>query len=156
MQDAKLFTEVVLAVEEGIKTYSKKSLDDIYERHEAGFPDEAQVRTAVNAAMGWLAEVETIHGGALTKPYNLYSLLLARMHQQTGLAMLDQLYEFGHGEANPGVTMHLSELQEALEAETPKPRLRPFVAACKDATNTLKNRQMRFRWFCAALDGKQL
>lgn len=157
MQDAKLFTELVLAAEEGIRTYAKKNLDDIYERYEQGFPDETLVRAAVTDAVGWLGQAETIHKGALMKPYNLYSLLLARMHQSAHIEALEPIYGFGSDADDHGAeaVARLSELQDALEVEKPKVRFRPFVDACKDATNTLKNRQMRFRWFCAALEGKQ-
>lgn len=160
MQDTKLFTEVILATEEGIKTYSKKSLDDIYRKYEPSYANEKATEESLIAALSWIAEARAIHRGPLMKPYNLYSLLLAIVHLQRPAELLlpDFAWESGQ-ELNLDRAMeNLSILQEALERgeEELPTQLSGFVKACSEATNTLKNRQTRFKWFCRALSEELL
>ncbi len=156
MQDQKLLTEVCSAFWDGIKTTNKRSLDNVYRDHDRSedFPDEAKqdldqrLREALNEYFAW----EEIAGTALTRPHQVYALLLAVIHLQVPIPALAET--FVPRDLAPAATalVNLSRLAEAVEAgEEEAGALAPFVRASSDRTNVASQRSVRFVWFCQAL-----
>jgi len=176
MADAALFTEIIIAMIEGIETSAGKKLNLFYAEHEEVFAGENDIRKRVDVAFGKILQWETIHGGSLMKPYNFYSLFLAISHIDSPLTPLSNVYlNDGTGFRTDDVLLsNLGMLGSALEKardeddsdivegeeeayEAPEvKRLKPFVDACSEATNTEKQRKERFRWFCKALQLNQI
>ena len=174
MGDAALFTELVLAMKDGIQTAARSKLDNIYKTNEEEFPDEDRYKDRIDAAMDQIVRFEPLHNGPLMKAYNFYTLVLAVTNFQDPLDSLCAIYRptiVGIGE--PGIALsNLSLLANALEGsdldedegqaegdqaggEGDSSGARPFaefIAACSEATNTKKQREERFRWLSRALE----
>ena len=151
MNDAKLLTEVCLALENGIETYSKNKLDGIYKKHEKEFSNENFLNKNIDISFGKIIELESLHNGPLMKPANFYSLMLAIIHMHEHVSVLDPIFLnlVGSGTAEVAET-NLSLLATTLEQDNPPAHLTEFVEACAEATNTKNNREIRFRWLCRA------
>lgn len=93
MADAKLFTELVLGLEKGIRTSSPKELNDLYSSHDKDFDDEDELRISIDRAMEFVISLPEIHGSSLMKPAQFYSLFLAVMHFQEPVERLTELAE---------------------------------------------------------------
>lgn len=158
MQDAKLFTEIVLAYSQAIQTFSKARLDKFYDEHEPEFRDADRVRRKLDGAFSRIIPWDAIHKGTLMKPFNFYSLVLALFHMTGPVQPLQTRYaprspKFGSEDV---ILSNLGTLANALEQESPPEKLQEFVDACSEATNTKKQRERRFKWFCKALGTRSL
>lgn len=167
MSDAALFTELVIAFEEGIQTASRSKSDKVYKAYEEQFPNEDAFGERIDSAMDQILQFEPLHNGPLMKPYNFYTLLLAVTNFQDPIDMLSEIYRpTTHGIEDPAVAIsNLSLLANALEGadldaeedavepddQAPAP-FAAFIAACSEATNTKKQREERFRWMSQALE----
>ena len=155
MNDAKLYTEICDAFVNGINHASEPRLDKFYEENEAKFPPEANLGKRLNTAFTKLVEWEPLHGTALMKTYNIYSLVLAISHCRLPAKKLQNVYEIGEPVKFdetlilPNLTQ-LAEVLEESETEVPK-KMRAFYSACSGATNRLQQRTVRFQTFCKAL-----
>jgi hypothetical protein len=158
MQDAKLFTELVLALENGIQTYAKAKLDGVYQSHDETFPGSEAVKERFEAALGRIMGWEELHNGVLMKPFNAYALLLAIMHCATPVEALQGTYPVDAAQLGPEEVIlgNLGALARALEEEPTPTTLKEFADACSEATNTKRQREIRFRWFCRALSLHQI
>jgi len=85
MNDAKLLTEICLALEKGIETYSKKKLDDIYKDHDKEFLNGDWLNQQIDIALGKIVTWEEIHNGPLMRQANFYSLVLATIHMHNSV-----------------------------------------------------------------------
>jgi hypothetical protein len=157
MLDARLFTEIAVAVERGTVTYSRKHLDSIYESYdEEPFPHEQQleenIANAIDRILGW----EELHRTALMKTSTFYSLLLAVLHCQWPIDALQSDYAVENVEiaARDIVLDALSLLADAAASE-PEGDFEAFASATQEGTNTATNRAIRFRCFCKALRGEE-
>jgi hypothetical protein len=151
MNDAKLLTEVCLALEKGIETYSKKKLDDIYKDHDKEFPNEDWINQQIDIALGKIAIWEEIHNGPLMRQANFYSLVLAIIHMYNPVSVFAPILPTPISYGTPEIVgTNLTLLATALEQENPPEPLTEFVHACTEATNTKNNREIRFRWLCHA------
>ncbi len=156
MQDAKLFTEIVLALRVGIETYSKRKLDNLYKENEEDFAGGAATAEQISGAVGRILDWEDLHGGPLMSPANFLSLVLAVIHCSEPVQVLSSVFppeEIQLG-ADDVVVPNLATMSEALAAESPTTALQSFVDACSKGTNTKAHREERFRWFCRALGNR--
>jgi hypothetical protein len=154
MQDGLLITELAFAIVNGLKTTNKRMLDKFYGDREAGFPEQQIVSMALREGFDFILAMPDIHGSELMKPYQLYCLTLAAAHAKQCIDALTPHYMFPPNFApNPqAVAPALGSLALALAGDVP-PELGEFVNASTKATNTAKNRQTRFLFFCNALQG---
>lgn len=153
MADAALFTEMVMAMQDGIQTASKAKLNAFYEIHEASFPNEAEMLRRISEAFSVLLTWETIHGGNLMRPYNFYCLLPAITHCQHPLEKLNVVFPT---KPQPSfdkdiVLANFGSLAAALDDGDDDGRFAQFVRAASSATNTKANRETRFKLICKAL-----
>ncbi|WP_051062194.1 DUF262 domain-containing protein [Ilumatobacter nonamiensis] len=117
MADAKLFTEITLAFEKGIRTSSPRELDDMYGRHDSVFDLEEDYERRIDDAMDFILSFPEIHAGPLMKPAQFYSLLLAVAHFQTEIPALSELAPSSASRADRSdVLARLQELAEVAEA----------------------------------------
>lgn len=156
MQDAKLLTELAHAIEYGITTTTKKTLDAIYLKYNKEFPRADDYRLLLTGAVAKAGHYDSVVKGPLAKHYNFYSLVLAIIQshdpQPTLAADLSGVptKAIHEGAAND----NLATLSEALESEDPDNpigKYAEFVKAASATTNTKANRATRFRWLYRAL-----
>ena len=156
MLDAKLITEIAHAYFYGISTTNAKKLDMLYKSRNATFDQagvlEADLTTAVAQLSGW----PEIHKGPLTKPYQVYALVLALIHVRRSIPTLESIYASPNMNAiDSGVAIPaLSLLADAIEQDDPAANYAEFVDASTSKTNVKAQRETRFRWFCRALVGQ--
>lgn len=153
MQDAKLLSEIAHAMVKGILTTRDRELTRLYEEFDRTFVNEVDMERRIAKGMDEMLEYVALHHGPLMKPYHLYSLLLALMHSQGAIDVLDKDYRFTKKRAKEGgrALENLARLAAALDDPQSEPQLKEFVDAGAEKTNVGKQRQTRFVWFCRAL-----
>lgn len=159
MNDAALFTEVIMAMTVGIKTASRTKMDQFYTEYDGLFPLEGALSERFDSLFSKILVWESIHDGPLMKLFNFYTLMLAVSHILHPLAPLSKSHtRNGSIQATDIVLRNLGFLASALQMEQEGTLVRsqmmvlqPFVNACSEATNTEKQRNIRFDWMCRAL-----
>jgi hypothetical protein len=156
MQDQKLLTEICAAYWDGIRTTNKRTLNAVYKSHDRpeDFPEESkrQLDRRLRSGLDRLLTREELVGTPLTRPHQVYSLLLAVMHLEEPIAPLEHAFAAQATAGEESIVHNLSRLAEAVEAgEDDAGDLLPFVKASSDRTNVASQRTARFVWFCQAL-----
>lgn len=155
MQDAKLLTEVCHAMDLGVRTTNKRSLDAIYSKYEAEFSEEAGYREALGYANGVLNDLEVISDSNLNRAHIIYSLILAAVSHKRDVPNLENEWDEGEEVDFELVTRNLTLLSDALELEEEELAASPFeefVLACSERTNVKDQRETRTRWFMRAFE----
>lgn len=156
MADAALLSDVVFTIVNGIQHASDKALDDFYAQNEEAFAGGKEFRARLSDAMDLIIGWPDIHGSALMKSYNFYSLLLAISHALKPITEgnFNELYErkapvkLDQQYALPNLTA----LAAALEDPANYPQFAEYVEACSGATTRFKQRRIRFIWLSRALE----
>ena len=153
MQDAKLFTELCLAIEEGVETSSRSRLNSIYRRHDQVFPRSDEIRTRFRAVFDRVGLWRKLVNTPLVKHYNIYSLVLAMTHIARPVSTLGSVFAMkGKAQYSAYAEENLLVLAATLEeGEEEGGEYGEFIRACSGATNTREARVTRMRWFCRAL-----
>ncbi len=158
MADAKLLTEIVHAMTNGISTTDARSLRKVYSDFDREFELDREFTRRLSVAhdrvAGW---------GLLPKPlrkhYHAYSLILALLHAQEPLATIARVCGRRRTlKADAGVVQNLSTLAEVLESaeeDVPDAYMNFYRASAK-GTNVKAAREERCRWFYKALTSESL
>ncbi|MBU0516459.1 MAG: DUF262 domain-containing protein [Proteobacteria bacterium] len=154
MADARLFTEIFLAFEKGIITYSKTKLDQYYKDNDDSFNGRKDLLDIIDSVFDIILTLPELHGSVLMKPFNFFTLSLAIAHRLVIIQSFQDIYKIEATKlgSNDIILANLGCLAEALEENQSKGQFKEFVDACSQATNTQKHRERRFDWFCRALD----
>jgi Protein of unknown function DUF262 len=156
MLDLKLLSEVVHALDNGIRTTNKTHLDSLYLKYDNEFPHETDYGDMLDFAFGNMAELDALDTSNLSKPYIVYSLGIALAHQ---VRLVPDLEAEGQEQQTAEVDMKrlnqnlvvLSESLELDEDEIEKSPFKTFIEACLDRTNVRSQRETRARWFLRAI-----
>ena len=156
MQDGSLLTELCVAFTLGIKTASKKILDDFYKNRDEQFPEREALETQLQSGFDLLTSLEDIHRGPLMEPRQFYTLVLAASHMQRAVPLLNPVYEFpaDFSFSKDAALSSLGSIALALQNDESSPGLAEFMSASSSATNTERNRSTRFLYYCRALTGE--
>lgn len=154
MADAKLFSEIIHTLLNGITTSVAKSLDDLYKDNDLNFPFKKYLDIRINQAMDIIFELEDIHKGPLMKPFNFYTLVLALIHTNKPVDTLLSIYQpkkdYEHDRNI--VISNLTSLADSLNyPDKPPSKFKKFVLATLSKTNGAPARTTRFEFFCKAL-----
>lgn len=151
MTDAKLLTEIVHALMNGISTTNKKALDSLYKNYDEEFPHEDEYKTRILRALEIVGRWAALHNGPLTKPHMMYSLLLAITHLIEPIERLKQTFDLDAPVEidDDRAIVALSELADAIESESEE--FKSFVDASTSKTNVKGHREIRFNTFCSAI-----
>lgn len=156
MADAALLSDIVFTLSQGIKHASDRSLDKFYEDNENAFPEEAALRARMTAAMNHILAWTDIHGSALMKSYNFYTLVLALSHALAPIQKgnLNEIYQRnGPVAIDPQYALpNLTRLAAAVDEPGAYPQLAEYVTACSKATTRFEQRKTRFIWLSRALE----
>lgn len=156
MADTKLIAEICHALIYGIETTNKKKLDRLYRDREKSFSEEKEIDGRITSAFDQILEWSVIHGGALMKPYIVYSLILAISHTRSPVQSLENVYQSPRLKVfETDIVMgNLTALSEALENPDTAGPFAEFVSACSSKTNVRDQRTTRFHWLCRALQSE--
>jgi Protein of unknown function DUF262 len=155
MQDAKLISELIHALLNGITTTNSKSLNKLYKDKDRAFAEEAALKACFAKTMDFLISLPEIHDSPLMKAHVFYSLFLAVSHMLQPCEALQnvfappQPYTF----ERDVVLANLTALAQALELEEDavEEKFRPFVTASTAKTNVESQRKIRVEWLGKAL-----
>lgn len=118
MKDTALVAEIVYACLNGIKTTKALQLNGMYNTYEKldEFEEGAKLQSRIGDAFGVLAGFDWFVSSPITKPYQLFLLVLAVMHAKKELPSLAEQVPGGTGLLpERDIRAHLGELIEALE-----------------------------------------
>lgn len=153
MQDAKLLTEIIHAIEHGITTTRETALSRMYEDFENGYPNEAEVEERLQEALDVVLRIEELRGSSLMKPYHFYSLILAITHSQMAVDRLRVDFDQRPLAEEAAIRRGLLRLASAAEDPGLEPELEAFSAASSKKTNVADHRRVRFLWCSRAVTG---
>ena len=159
MKDADLLTEITQLFVDGITNRTKGKLDISYKNHDKQFDEEMKnkVINLLEFIKGNFYEVCELD--KLTQ-YQFYSLCSALTYNKYGNEIysytgLTPQYEYcmDINEAKRGVTRLLSFLDEDNDIYIDD-EIKNFINASNSTTHSLKNREIRFKWFLRAIQGE--
>jgi hypothetical protein len=159
MADAKFISEIVHALEYGISTTSKVTLDRMYAAYERKeeVPNDAAIRTAIDDALNFLVGIEEIQNTSLAKMNVFYSLLLAViLVQQNWATLREQSPTLGKTKIHDNSTANLLTLAASLEDPDAYAEFAEFTEAAAEKTNTKDQRSTRVAWLAIALSQPSL
>ena len=171
MADMKLYSEIIHAFRYGITATSSNRLNNLYKDFDDNFPDENEISKRFDKVMNVLLGIKEIHQGPLMKSYNIYSLILAFSYMKDSIKLSNNIkakrnvtnFNMLYNATIPYkfkrdiVVSNLTKLAEALEETDDAQReFEEFISATTSITHGQKNREIRFKWFCKALEPKLL
>ena len=156
MADTKLLAEIVHALLNGITTTNKRSLDALYRDFDQAFNNQAEYEQYIGSAVDAIREWEELHGTALMKHFQVYSLILAIIHVQHQIPALQTSVEVPAGSRidERHCVQRLSLLAQAVDDDVTTGPCARFVQASSRKTNVKTERETRFRYCCDALLGR--
>jgi Protein of unknown function DUF262. len=172
MADGEMVSELVMAIESGIRTASPAAITDFYERNEKTFARAEEMRRRFSTVFDRLLRWDSIHDGPLMKAYQFYSLFLAITHvdgpvdslqaivpldrgrpidDETALVNLGTLSDVASSSAEVDDDAKRTESQEVEESLEIEAQYDEFRKAAAEGTNIQTQRETRFKWFVRAL-----
>ena len=155
MADTKLYTEIVHALVNGIKTTRRVDFNSMYKQFDDVFKHEKEFTERLNSALKRLDAWEALHDSSLMKHYNVYALALAITHLSSPVSALNNTWPNKKAIAINDATAQqkLSELADVLDDMDghKDDAFTPFIKANSAKTNVESHRKMRFLWFCRVL-----
>jgi hypothetical protein len=155
MQDLKLYTEILHAIELGITTTNKKSLDWLYKKYDQEFPKNDEFASCLKFAFDSITAMSFLKGSNIAKPYMLYSLALALIDSMHPIPRFEP-FELAIDFDSISLERRLLKLSASLDLDDEQAKISPFrefIAASRDRTNVKTQRETRVRWFIKALSG---
>lgn len=162
MKDADLLTELCqILSDQGIVSRSYGRLDKQYKNNDKIFKEKNKIKSRLVKTLDFIkVELNPICESGVLKGYLLYSLFSALAYNKWGidnivpndLAGLNTIDKFTHN-LNHGI-QNLMFLLGSIEQYEFKKDFNEFVQACISSTHSLKNREIRLKWFVAALQDK--
>lgn len=162
MGDMKLIAEVAHAIQTGVKTTNRRSLDNMYRDFEKAYPDREQpfpfgddLTMYLASAMDYVGRLTEIWRTRLSKQYSMYSLILAIIHAEHDVPTLNELGLGGQGLLPAtAATANLSRIAALVDVESteyPPGPDRRLVEAFETRTNVRDQRVLRAQAFLKAV-----
>lgn len=158
MQDFKLYTEILHAVEHGITTTNKKALDSLYRTYDKEFARSDEFSQCLDFAFDRIVQMAFLKGTNIAKPHMLYSLALALIDSVQPIPNFEPV-EFNIDFDSISLERRILELSAALDLDEEQANQSPFaefILASRDRTNVKAQRETRTRWFIKALVGAEV
>lgn len=155
MNDATLFTEIIMSINEGIFSSNDSKITKFYGSNEKEFPRANEYENRIDEIFQHLINWEELRSTSLMKPYNFYSLALAITHHLAPVESLQELYHIGEPTQfdRGSIIRNLSFLASIQEDGTYiDPEYSSFLGACSAGTNRINQRETRFKFYCYALN----
>jgi hypothetical protein len=146
-----LYTEIVHAMQFGVKTTSRKDLDFIYRKYDKEFSEAESVWESLSFAFDIVSGMTYLKGSALAKPYQIYSLSLALVHYKRPIPGLAGT---PIGTIAPErLEVNLLALADAIDRGregSNSSEYAKFVSASSEKTNVKMERETRIRYYIDA------
>jgi hypothetical protein len=159
-RDVQLLTEIVEAMVNGISTAKSDVLEKFFEKHDSSFSEAESCRKRLANARNYIAQVDNLAGTSLSKPYQLFSMILAIMHSQQQLPKFKAAFPGASAPCLPvQFSKRLAPLAAVLEVEElaalskPQRRWIAFYRASAEGTNVSEARVERFLTYLHMLTG---
>jgi len=158
MADSQFFSEICYALINGLETFSKTRLEDLYKKYdnEDTFTPYLWIKDVIDFAIVQLLSWPSLHKTSMLKPSVAYSLILSIAHfNRSCNVKLDELFPLVRpASIAPDAESRLGALVDAFEADSvPVEELAIFVKASGAGTNTKINREIRFKSICKIIKG---
>lgn len=153
MQDMKLFTEICHAIEEGVTTTNKESLDNLYKKYDSDRECISIFENRLVRALDIVCSFDFLSGTQLAKPHILYSLVLTVVNSVSPIPNCSKKRLIDLGDLFE-VERRLSELAGALNLDSKnvdESLWGEFVDASSSRTNVKMQRLRRIEAFESAL-----
>ena len=154
MADRKLFAEIVDALLHSVRTTNVKILDSLYRKYDTDpIPNEQKLREAIDSAcdqiVGWR---ELCLTNMVQRSYIFYSLILAVISAQGEWETLMQGdVDYSKGINRQSAEQNLLAVSDALDNDEEIGRLKWFIKASSEKTNTKDQRTTRIKWLATAI-----
>lgn len=159
-RDVQLLTEVLEAMVNGISTAKSDVLEKFFEQHDPSFSQAESCRKRLANAREYIAQIANLEGTSLTKPYQLFSMILAIMHSQQHLPKFKATFPGATTPCPPAqFAKRLAPLAAVLEVDEvadlspPQQRWIAFYRASAEGTNVSDARTERFLTYLQLLTG---
>jgi hypothetical protein len=154
MGDARLTSELIAAMIDGLQDTGKPLKVQFYKKYDDQFPDSERLRKRFTSIIDEISSIFLggLSGNAFSKAplfYSLFCILYDAAYKLPRSPVTATNIQSGK---YPNVATALLNLTLHLDAEDPPPRFASFVAACKQETNTIKTRTIRHRFFWNAIE----
>jgi hypothetical protein len=153
MQDLKLYTEILHAIDNGISTTNKSALNSLYRKYDSDFAKRDEYASYLQFAFDRICAMKFLKDSNLAKPYMIYSLALALIDSLYPLPSFEK-FELAVTFGSISVERRLLDLSAALDLHEDQVNTSPyreFIAASSERTNVKAQRETRVRWFIKAL-----
>jgi hypothetical protein len=157
MQDLKLYTEILHAMQHGITTTNKAALDAMYRDNDQSFAKEDNFAKPLKYAFDRICSMSYLKDSNLAKPYMIYSLALAIIDSQSSIPNLGQ-FKLAVDFDSISLERRLLDMSAAIDLDSSKTKKSPFgnfIEASRERTNVKAQRETRVKWFIKALSGSQ-
>lgn len=162
MKDADLMTELCQILDkQGIVSRSYAKLEKLYKDNDQIFKDKNKIKDRLINTLDFIkVDLNPICESGILKGYLFYSLFSALVYNKWGIknidpgdfAGLDTIGVFTNN-LDSGI-QNLMFLLGLIEQNEFRKDFNEFVQACISTTHSLKNREIRLKWFVAALQDK--
>ena len=158
MADAELLTEMVLSLQQGTISTSNKHLTQLYKDFDHEFPQAQEYGTKIEATLDFIiANLSSLRGTYMMKPFVLHSLFSALTHNKYGLPGFEEKTGIAPIQSfAPNVDTAIDGLKALASAHESKDQgdLKPYVDACSAGSNRESQRTVRVSYICRALRGE--
>jgi Protein of unknown function DUF262 len=157
MLDDALIAECFGVILHGVGSGDQRAITKLYQAHDAAFPEETEVVTILDQALGLLTnQLADVLVGPLASPPHFLMLFAAVAHALHGIPVgeVGQVMPPRSPEALSDLThvrSNLSRLAAAIEAKETEGPLASFVLASLANAHRMASRRIRFPMFFAAL-----
>ena len=155
MADMKLIAEIAHAFDHSITTTNKRSLDALYKAFEREYPKAdadfergEDFSEKLGSAVDLVLSMSSLAKTKITRPYSMYSLLLALMHAEHEIPALSEIAAGGRGLRDlTDMERSLGEIADALRTDVGEAEDDGFERlreAFSSRTNVKDQRETRF------------
>lgn len=160
MKDATFFTELIMSFYEGNINSSEKKVDYFYKENDKIFNETEIIEKSIDEIFNYIFDWKEIHGtDVITKTYNFFSLTQAIEHCLRPKNCFQKVYTVNNVVKfnRDSLTQNLSFLAQCLQdSQKVDADYSKFILACSSGTNRITQRETRFKFFCKALNPKEL
>jgi hypothetical protein len=153
MVDARIYSDIVYAIEYGIQTTKSAELSSLYRQYNVAFDEEDSIETRMSFGFDRYIEHTELHDSQLLKHHILQTFVLIFISDHFGLGLGDQAATIAPPAAEHVARQSypLDQLIAAIGDPEQYPELISFVGACKVGTNVAEARAIRYLYFKQAM-----
>jgi hypothetical protein len=153
MADLKMYSEIILAIDDGFSTVKGKQIDDLYKKYNASFAREEEFEGRLSSAIDGFLTKRELHQASFLRAHVFQSIALAILAGRDA-DLANRLIGEGHREQFQRISeaaISLEILAQSLREPQDFPELQDFIDACSKKTNVEESKRVRFMYFFIGL-----